>query len=413
MQVIEVNHPKPKTKDISRTEFITMMACIELLTALAIDIMLPTFDTVRQHFNLDRESTATARLVTFFFFGQFFQLVFGPMADKYGRIPILRTGFLLYLGGCIASVLAPGMFWLLIARFVMGMGSSSMFVSVMACVRDRFAGNEMARAMSLIFTIFLIVPVVAPLLGAAILSVSNWQVVFLTPALFAAIVFIWSLRLKESKPNDKQMSANTFAVFHSFREVFANRVFIRYTAISTILFAAFSSYVSSSERIIGTIYGQPHLFVYIFGIIGFCMSIFTFINARLVQRLGAHRTLRLLLSSYVLLAVLLLIITLTSKVPIHLFVLFTIVGLLQSVNIAIEPNSSSLALEPMGDKAGMAASIYGTSYLVIGAFGGSLIDSLLVHSVVPLTIAYCVGGLIALGIFSVGQRRKGKRDYES
>lgn len=407
MQPIEVSQPESTTKNISRTEFIAMMACIELLTALAIDIMLPTFDTVRQHFHLGTESTATARLVTFFFFGQFFQLIFGPMADKYGRIPVIRMGFLLYLGGCIATVLVPNMFGLLMARFVMGMGSSAMFVSVMACVRDRFVGNEMARAMSLIFTIFLIVPVVAPLLGAAILSVSSWQVVFLTPALFAAIVFIWSLRLKESKPTTEKASANPLAVFKSFREVFNNRTFIRYTGISTILFAAFSSYVSSSERIVGTLYHQPHLFIYIFGIIGLVMSISTFINARMVNWLGARRTLRLLLYIYVSLAVLLLVLTLTSQVPIHLFVLFTIVGLLQSVNIAIEPNSSSLALEPMGDKAGMAASVYGTSYLVVGAFGGSIIDGLMVHSVVPLTIAYCVGGLMALGLFSIGQKGKG------
>jgi DHA1 family bicyclomycin/chloramphenicol resistance-like MFS transporter len=407
MLPLEISQPKSTTKNISRTEFIAMMACIELLTALAIDIMLPTFDAVRQEFSLGAESTATARLVTFFFFGQFFQLVFGPMADKYGRIPVIRIGFLLYLSGCIATVLVPSMFWLLIARFVMGMGSSAMFVSVMACVRDRFVGNEMARAMSMIFTIFLIVPVLAPLLGAAILSVSNWQVVFLTPAFFAIIVFIWSFRLPESVPTKERSSANLFAVFKSFREVFRNKVFIRYTAISTILFAAFSSYVSSSERIVGTLYHQPHLFIYIFGAIGLCMSISTFINARLVGWLGAHRTLRLLLFLYVSLAILLLILTLSSTGPIHLFVLFTIVGLLQSVNIAIEPNSSSLALEPMGDRAGMAASIYGTSYLVVGAFGGSLIDAMLVHSIIPLTIAYCVGGVMALGLFSMGQRGKG------
>ncbi|RYU93199.1 MFS transporter [Emticicia agri] len=400
MQPIEVSPPTPTIrKNIGRTEFIVMMACIELLTALAIDIMLPTFDAVRQHFRLGAESTATARLVTFFFFGQFFQLIFGPMADKYGRIPVIRTGFLLYLSGCIATVLVPDMFWLLMARLVMGMGSSAMFVGVLACVRDRFVGNEMARAMSLIFTIFLIVPVVAPLLGAAILSVSSWQVVFLTPAFFALIVFIWSLRLQESAPANSRSDTKLFSVFQSFRQVFSNQTFIRYTSISTILFAAFSSYVSSSERIVGTLYHQPHLFIYIFGAIGFCMSIFTFINARMVRWLGAWRTLRLLLCVYVSLAVVLLALHLLSAEPVHLFVLFTIIGLLQSVNIALEPDSSSLALEPMGDKAGMAASIYGTSYLVVGAFGGSVIDSLLTHSVLPLAIAYCVGGLLALGVF--------------
>lgn len=405
MQPVGVSQPKSHIKNISRAEFIAMMACIELLTALSIDIMLPTFDAVRQEFNLGAESTATARLVTFFFMGQFSQLIFGPMADRYGRIPVLRIGFMFFIGGCIATVLVPSMFWLLIARFFMGIGSAAMFVCVLACVRDRFVGDEMARTMSLIMTIFLIVPILAPLLGAAILSVSNWKVVFLTPALFAIVFAIWSLRLPESVPVDGRKKASLLAVFQSFREVFSNKTFLRYVSITTILFAAFISYVGSSERIVGMLYHRPELFVYIFGAIGFCMSIFTFINSRLVQWLGAYRVLIVLLCIYVFLAVLLLVLTLSSETPINLFVLFTIIGLLQSINIAIEPNSSSLALEPMGNKAGMAASIYGTAYLVVGAFGGSVIDGLLVHSVVPLTVAYCVGGVLALGLFFSGKSK--------
>lgn len=405
MQSVGISQPKAHTKSISRTEFIAMMACIELLTALSIDIMLPTFDAVRQAFHLGAESTATARLVTFFFMGQFSQLLFGPMADRYGRIPVLRIGFVFFISGCIATVLVPSMFWLLIARFFMGIGSAAMFVCVLACVRDRFAGDEMAHTMSLIMTIFLIVPVLAPLLGAAILSITNWKVVFLTPALFAIVFALWSLRLPESVPVDGRKNASLLAVFQSFGEVFSNKTFVRYVSITTILFAAFISYVGSSERIVGTLYHRPELFVYIFGAIGFCMSIFTFINSRLVRWFGAYQVLSVLLCVYVSVAVLLLVLTLNSETPINLFVLFTVVGLLQSINVAIEPNSSSLALEPMGNKAGMAASIYGTAYLVVGAFGGSLIDSLLVHSVVPLTIAYCVGGLVALGIFFLGKGR--------
>ncbi|WP_259014496.1 multidrug effflux MFS transporter [Emticicia fluvialis] len=390
-------------KNISRAEFIAMMACIELLTALAIDIMLPTFADVRKHFGLSSVSAATARLVTFFFMGQVCQLIFGPMADKYGRIPVMRTGFVLFIGACVGGALAPDIIWLSAARFVMGVGSSAMFVSVLACVRDRFSGNEMARTMSLILTIFLIAPVLAPLLGAAILSVSNWQVVFLTPAAFAVVFFVWSLRLPESAPPEGRQTTDVLALVKSFRAVFSNRQFVRYTAITTVLFAAFSSYVGSSERIIGTIYGQPQWFVYIFGSIGFCMSLFTFMNARLVAKFGARRTLRMLLLVYVAGALVLLALTLGWQAPVPLFVLFGIIGLLQSVNVAIEPNSSSLALEPMGDKAGMAASIYGTAYLVIGAFLGSVIDSLLVNSTTPLAIAYCIDGCLALGLFLWGR----------
>lgn len=404
MQTTDASRPQSVLKKVSRIEFIAMMACIELLTALSIDIMLPTFADIRVHFGLSSESTATARLVTFFFMGQFCQLIFGPLADKYGRIPVLRTGFLLFLVGCIGGAFAPDIIWLSAARFVMGMGSSAMFVSVLACVRDRFVGNEMAQTMSLILTIFLIAPVLAPLLGAAILSVSNWQVVFLTPAAFALVFFIWSLRLPESAPAEGRKTTDVFGLVKSFRAVFSNRQFMRYTAITTVLFAAFISYVGSSERIVGTLYGKPDLFVYIFGTIGFCMSVFTFINSRLVEKFGAKRTLRGLLFVYATGATILLVLTVSSQAPLPIFVLFGIIGLLQSINVAIEPNSSSLALEPMGDKAGMAASIYGTAYLVIGAFLGSIIDSLLVHSTTPLAVAYCIDGCLALGLFLWGRR---------
>jgi DHA1 family bicyclomycin/chloramphenicol resistance-like MFS transporter len=367
-----------------------------LLTALAIDIMLPTFAAVRRHFGLGPQSTATAQLVTFFFLGQFGQLFCGPLADRYGRLPILRTGFLLYIGGCVATVLVPSLSWLLIARFVTGLGASALFVGAIASVRDRFEGNQMARIMSLVLTIFLTVPIIAPLLGVAILEVASWQAVFLTPPFFAVVFFVWSLRLSESVPAVDQSPSGIKSLIQSLRLVYSNRVFVRYSAITTILFGAFSSYIGSSERMVGTLYGRPSLFVFIFASIGLTMTIFTFLNARLVARIGAKRTVRMLLSLYLVVASLLLGLTLFLKEPPGLFIFFAFVALLQGINVAVEPNSSALALEPMGARAGMAASIYGTSYLVAGSLMGSLIDRLLVDSVVPLTVAYFVGGLVAV-----------------
>lgn len=392
-----------KAKAIPTIEFISLMACIMLLTALAIDIMLPAFTAIRQQFGLGKESTETARLVTFFFLGQLGQLAFGPMADRYGRLLVLRLGFLLYISACITTVLVTDFSALLIARFVTGLGSSAMFVSAIACVRDRFKGDAMAKTMSLIMTIFLIVPVVAPLLGAMILRFTSWQIVFLTPPFFALIFFLWSLRLPESMPDNTDTVSGGASLIKAIREVFSNSTFVRYSAMTTILFGAFSSYVGSSERIIGTIYQQPQLFVFIFGAIGASMALFTFLNARIVARLGAHQTLRILLGCYFAMAGLLFVMVFFWEEKPNIFVLFSLIGLLQSINLAIEPNSSALALEPMGERAGMAASIYGTSYLVVGASVGSLIDSLLVDSVKPLAIAYVVGGGLA---FMLGFLRK-------
>jgi DHA1 family bicyclomycin/chloramphenicol resistance-like MFS transporter len=179
------------TKQIGSVEFIALTACIMLLTAVAIDIMLPAFNDLREYFNLGQESTATAQIVTFFFLGQIGQLFFGPLSDRFGRLAILRVGFALYIGGCLAAAFSPSLTWILAARFVVGMGAAAMTVSAIAGVRDRFAGDKMARTMSFILTIILFVPMFAPILGSAILSLTSWQVVFLTPAIVAVVVFVW------------------------------------------------------------------------------------------------------------------------------------------------------------------------------------------------------------------------------
>src|SRR5687768_13672627 len=174
-------------------EFIALSACTMTLTALGIDIMLPAFAELREHFGLRPESTAPAQIISFFFMGQVVQIIFGALSDRFGRLPILRVGFPLYILGGIAAAFAPTLELMLAARFVAGIGASAVFMTTIAGVRDRFVGDQMARTMSLIFTIFLFTPVYAPFLGMAILSVSSWQMVFLTPPLFAVIVFLWSL----------------------------------------------------------------------------------------------------------------------------------------------------------------------------------------------------------------------------
>jgi MFS transporter, DHA1 family, multidrug resistance protein len=181
---------------MKRGEFISLSACSMMLTALGIDIMLPAFAELRHQFGLPPESTDAAKIISFFFMGQIVQIIFGTFSDRFGRLSIIRVGFPLYIIGGLAAAFAPTLGLMLAARFVCGMGASAVFTTTIAGVRDRFVGNEMARIMSLIFSIFLFTPVLAPFLGAAIIAVSSWKMVFLTPPLFAIIVFVWSLRLE-------------------------------------------------------------------------------------------------------------------------------------------------------------------------------------------------------------------------
>jgi MFS transporter, DHA1 family, multidrug resistance protein len=395
-----INIDTPRTgkpvADLHPVEFIALMAFILLLTAVAIDIMLPAFDELREYFELPPESTAVAQIVTFFFLGQIGQLIFGPLSDRFGRIPILRLGFVLYIIGCVAAAFAPSLDLILAARFVVGMGAAAMSVCATASVRDRFAGDQMARTMSLILTIFLGVPIVAPLFGAFILSISSWQAVFLTPPLIAVFVFIWSFRLRESLRPENRRALNVTTLAQSARQVLTNRRFVRYTAVTTILFSVFISNISSSERIIGEIYGRPELFILIFSGTGLLMAIFTFLNSRLVDRFGARRVVRTLIIVYLATAVLLVLLTLTQNGLPNIFLFFALVSLQQGINVAVEPDSGAMAMEPLGAVAGMAAAVYGTTFLVLGSVIGSFIDRQLVDRVAPLSIAYVIAGVFVI-----------------
>ena len=386
-------------------EFISLSACTMMLTALGIDIMLPVFGELRKHFGLNPESTAAAQIIGFFFIGQIAQIIFGTLSDRFGRLAILRWGFPLYIVGGIAAAFAPSLQIMYAARFIAGMGASAVFMTTIAGVRDRFVGDEMARTMSLILTIFLFTPVIAPFLGIAILSVSSWQMVFLTPPIFATIVFIWSLRLEESLPRKKRLSLHPRAVLSSIRQVITNKTFLRYTAVTTFLFTALSSYVASSEHIIGEIYDRPKLFAWIFAGIGLLMACCTLINSHLSKRYGAKQSIRWLLLVYAAVGTVLFIFSFFANASSNFAFVFSSVAVLMGINLAVEPNSSALAMEPMGNTAGIASSVYGTCFFFIGASLGSIISNLMSRSVLPLIASIFVIGIICLALVFSDRRK--------
>jgi DHA1 family bicyclomycin/chloramphenicol resistance-like MFS transporter len=171
-----------------------------------------------------------------------------------------------------------------------------------------------------------------------------------------------------------------------------------------MLFTALSSYVASSEHIVGTIYGRPELFAWIFAGIGLLMSLCSLLNSRLSIRYGARRSIKGLLLVYTAVATFLLIWTVAVGDPPEMAFFFVCVALMLAINLAIEPNSSALALEPMGEMAGMASSIYGTLFFSVGASVGSVISHLMVDRVFPLVISFFVIGVLSLLLVLKGHK---------
>jgi DHA1 family bicyclomycin/chloramphenicol resistance-like MFS transporter len=386
----------PVKKTFVSKEFIAFTASSMILTALGIDIMLPAFADVRKYFSAGNSSTETAQLVSCFFMGQVTQILFGYLTDRLGRLPILRAGIILYVITGFLTAFAGSLYWMYVFRFIAGMGAAAVFMTSIASVRDRYAGDAMARVMSLVLFVFLFTPVVAPALGALVLKFYSWRVVFAIPPSFAVIVFIWSFHMQESHPASARSKNDLRSTLHKLRSILQNRTFLRYVTIATLLFSVFSSYISSSERIIGTIYQRPKLFPVIFGIIGFFMAISAISNSWFSKRFGAHKTLRILLTGLFGVATVLFLLTLLLGDPPPAMLFFILVGLISCIFIAADPNSSAIALEPLGDKAGLAASVYGTIFFFVGSGIGTFISNQLINGVGALTTGFFIAGLIVV-----------------
>ncbi|HDL41556.1 MAG TPA: MFS transporter, partial [Actinobacteria bacterium] len=190
---------------MGRREFTVLMSMTMALTALSIDIMLPAFPLIRQSFGLDTTSTDVAGIITVFFVGlAVAQLFYGPLADRFGRKPVLYGGYVVFLAGVTLSIIAPTLPWLLAARFLWGVGAAGARVIALSIVRDQFEGEAMAKTMSFIMAIFIMVPVVAPAIGAAIIAVAPWRTLFWFVGGFAGVVALWARRLPETlKPEDR------------------------------------------------------------------------------------------------------------------------------------------------------------------------------------------------------------------
>ena len=176
-----------------RLELTGLLAWSMALSALGIDLILPAFTHMRADLGLEPDSTALAGLITAYFFGLAGgQLLYGPVSDRYGRRPALYAGLLVYAIGALAGALAPNLALLYVARFVWGLGAAGPRVVTQAVIRDTYEGDAMAKAMSLVMAVFLLVPIVAPSIGAAAVEAGSWRWIFLGCVGASLVIAVWA-----------------------------------------------------------------------------------------------------------------------------------------------------------------------------------------------------------------------------
>ncbi|MEX1037324.1 MAG: multidrug effflux MFS transporter [Acidimicrobiia bacterium] len=393
-------------RSVGRIEFIALMALLMSIAALSIDLMLPAMADIRDEFGMEPDSTAVAGLVTAFILGMALsQIVYGILADRYGRKPLIYAGLAIFLIGAIASVFAPSFGFLLVARFVWGLGAAGPRVLTLSIVRDTHEGSEMAKLMSFILAVFILVPAIAPSIGAVLTDWISWRGAFGFAVVVALIVGVWSLRLPETLRPENRREIGFRSVVESMKIVVTNRVTAMVTLGLSVLFGAFLSYIASSELIFTDVFDSADAFPLIFGGIALVMGVGMLTNSWLVGRFGLSTLINVMVVGYVVSATLLAVLAVSTDGRPGLWAFIVGLGLLVLFQSLLIPNLNTVAMIPMGAVAGIASAIIGTVSTGLAALIGAFIDQLYDGSVTPLSISFAVAAWLTFLVVRIARIR--------
>ena len=385
----------PDFKGPGFPEFVALIAMMMALNALAIDAMLPALPAIGDALGVASENGRQWVITAYLLGFGVAQILYGPLADRFGRKPVLMIGLALYIVFSLLAAFSPTFELLIAARVGTGIGAAALRVLAVSIVRDRYSGRTMARVMSLSFLVFLGVPILAPALGQLILTVAPWRWVFGVLAVGGTAFAIWAaIRLPETLHPEDRMPIQAGRIASAFREALTNRRSIGYTLAITAISGALFGFINSSQQIFFDVFHAPGLFTVLFGAVAGGIAIASLLNARLVERLGSRLISHTALLGFILMSAIHAAVAVSGHETIWTF------AVLQALTMFcfgfIAGNFGSMAMEPMGHIAGTASSAQGFISTTGGATLGFVIGQQFNGSTVPMTTGFVLLGLTAL-----------------
>lgn len=384
----------------SLTEFIIILSLMMSLTALSIDTMLPALPEIARDLNVNNPNDRQL-VVSIIFLGQGLgQLFFGPLSDKTGRRPAILIGYIMFIIGSAISVVSNSFPIMLAGRALQGLGVSSPRAVSLAIVRDQYEGRIMARIMSFAMTVFILVPVVAPTFGQAILSFAGWRSIFSMFIGFALVSLAWFLlRVPETLAPENRKPFSLKQIVGSTLEIIKIRSALGFTIAAGLINGFFLGYLNSAQQIFQEQYGLGSKFPIIFAVISLSLGSASFLNARLVMRFGMTQLVRWASKSVFALAMVFLGVAViyAGQPPLVLMM-----GLLMLIFFGIGilfGNMNALAMQPLGHLAGIGAAVVGSFSTLISFVLGIVIGQNYNGTVLPLVIGMAV--LSGLGILVI------------
>lgn len=393
----------PPRPALGEREFIAMMAMLMALQALAIDAMLPGLAQIAQDLGVSDPNRRQLVVGVFLVAAGIGALVPGALADRHGRRPVLLVTLLLYVLLAAGCALAPSFDALLGLRAIHAVASAGVAVLPAAIVRDRFAGDRMARTLSTVSMVFMVVPMLAPTVGQFVLLFAGWRWIFGVLALLGAVMGAWVFyRLPETMDAANRQPIMPMTIARNMLGAAVERSSIGYVLGASLTFGSMLGYVNSSQQLVAEHFGAGRLFPLLFAMTALSLAVSNFFNARIVERFGARRVSQTAL----------LICIALSGVQVYLAfsphqTLITFMPVLAANVCAlgfIGANFSSIALQPFARIAGAASSMQLFLRTLVGSLVGIAIGQLYDNSARPLAIAFLTSGILSLSLVLYSER---------
>lgn len=368
--------------------------------AFSIDAILPAMKIIGDNYGVSNPND-NQLLVSLVFLGLAIgQIFFGPLSDSIGRKPAVYYGFVIFIIGSIISIFAHTFELMLLSRFIQGLGIGAPRTIGVAMVRDRFVGDLMARVMSFIMVIFILIPIVAPAIGQGLLYLAGWKAIYMSQIVLALIIVAWFYQRQEETLSPENKRPFSVAKINSaVLEIFKTRTTFVFTLIIGLIQGAFLVYLSSAQQIFQVQYGLGDKFPLVFAVLALSIGIASLANSRLVMKFGMERMTFWALLSFTIISLMILFLFLSKgqeNPPFALFMTFLVL-LLFSTGILFG-NLNALAMKPLGHIAGLGSTVVGFVSTLISVPLGIYIGRFIVDTAFPLVIGFAGAGFLSFGL---------------
>jgi DHA1 family bicyclomycin/chloramphenicol resistance-like MFS transporter len=385
-------------KKKSELEFIIVMASLMSLVALSIDALLPAISDISKTIHIV-DPKNNQLFITMIFLGLGFgQLISGPLSDSFGRKPVIYVGFIIFALASLVCVFASSLEMMIVGRVLQGIGLSAPRTISIAMVRDRFSGNHMAKVMSFIVVIFILVPVVAPAIGKLMLDLYGWKSIFYSQLIFGFFTMIWVWKRQPETLKIAHRKKFKFSLFiEGTKEFLKHKNAVIFTFFSGFITGSFMVYLSASQVIFEQQYNQKEEFPFIFAGLAIGVGFATFLNGTLVVKLGMFKLVSIFTTVFTLIPIVYILLYAGESNP-SIYVLITFFWLQFFALGFLFGNTRALAMEPIGHIAGVGAAINGFVSTIMAVPIATFIGGFVDNTALPLFIGFFVCGLISLAL---------------